>query len=172
MADEKFVVLAELNRILKKKPVLVGGGAAEVYSAGHFVTGDLDIYAERSELIPALENLGFRREGMYFVRGKIFIHVVGSNYEKRVDDILVKGTGHRIRVISLEDLIVDRLNSCKWWKHEADCEQARYLLNTFREGLDTSYLEQRVDEENVRDILDSLRAAPTHLKGTTRKEER
>ena len=158
MADEKFLVLGELNRILKKKPVLVGGGAAELYSAGHFVTGDLDIYAERVELLPALENLGFRREGMYFVRGKIFIHVVGSNYEKRVDDILLKGTGLRVRVISLEDLIIDRLCSCKWWKHKADCEQALYLLNTFQDGLDRGYLEDRADEEEVRDTIDGLRA--------------
>jgi len=159
MADEKFIVLGELNRALKKKPVLVGGGAAELYSAGHFVTGDIDIFADRDELLPLLAKMGFSKEGMYFIRGKVFIHLLGSHIEKRFDDILLKGTGLKVRVISVEDLIVDRLNACKWWRSKVDCEQATHLLNTYRDRLDTGYLEDRAEEEDVRDTLDELRAS-------------
>jgi len=156
MADEKFLVLGKLTKALKKKPILVGGGAAELYTAGHFVTGDIDILADRAELQPVLEKMGFKREGMYFIRGKVFIHVLNPYFDKRFDDIALKGTGLTIRVISVEDLIVDRLNACKWWRHKADCEQAAHLLNTFRDKLDADYLEERADAEDVRDTLHEI----------------
>ena len=158
MADDKFIVLGEITRRAKETPILVGGGAVEFYSSGHFVTGDLDLCAETARVAPVLETLGFRKEGMYFARGKLFIHILGPGFAGRSDDIALGKTGLGIRVISLEDLIVDRLNSCKWWKHQFDCEQAFYLLNTYRERLDDSYLEERAAQEEVRDMLDEMRA--------------
>ena len=156
MADEKFSVLAEINRRAKEKPVLVGGGAVEFYSGGHFVTGDMDLCAQSAALASVLKDMGFSRKGMYFIRGKLFIHVLGPGFKGKSDDVSI-GKGLMIRIISLEDLIIDRLNSCKWWKHEVDCEQARYLLNTYRERLDSGYLEERAAQEEVGDMLDRLR---------------
>jgi hypothetical protein len=156
MADEKFRVLAEINRRSKEKPVLVGGGAVEFYSGGHFVTGDMDLCARTAALAEVLRDMGFRKEGMYFIRGKLFIHVLGPGFKGRSDEVAI-GKGLSIRVISLEDLIIDRLNSCKWWKHAVDCEQALYLLNTYAEQLDYGYLEERADQDEVRDTLEELK---------------
>lgn len=158
MADDKFIVLGEITRRVKQKPVLVGGGAMEFYSLGHFVTGDLDLCAEAVRVAPVLEKMGFRKEGMYFTRGKLFIHILGPGFAGRSDDIALGKTGLGIRVISLEDLIVDRLNSCKWWKHQLDCEQAFYLLNTYHGRLDNIYLEERAAQEEVGDLLDEMRS--------------
>jgi hypothetical protein len=157
MADDKFRVLAEINRRAKEKPVLVGGGAVEFYSFGQFVTGDLDLCAQTAALASILEEMGFCREGMYFVRGKLFIHVLGPGFKGRSDEVSV-GEGLKIRVISLEDLIIDRLDSCKFWKYAIDCEQARYLLNTYPNRLDNAYLDERAVQDDVRDTLDDLRA--------------
>jgi hypothetical protein len=156
MADEKFSVLAEISRRAKDKPVLVGGGAVEFYSFGHFVTGDLDLCAQTAALAAILEDMGFQKDGMYFIRGKLFIHLLGPGFTGRSDEVTIGKKGLKIRVISLEDLIVDRLNSCKWWKYRMDCDQARYLLNTYRERLDYDYLRERAEREEVRDLLDEM----------------
>lgn len=156
MADEKFLVLAEINRRAKEKPVLVGGGAVEFYSFGHFVTGDLDLCAQTAALAAILEDMGFQKDGMYFIRGKLFIHLLGPDFRGRSDEVAIGKKGLKIRVISLEDLIVDRLNSCKWWKYQLDCEQACYLLNTYRERLDIEYLKECADRDDVRDMLDEM----------------
>jgi hypothetical protein len=157
MADDKFSVLAEINRRAKEKPVLVGGGAVEFYSFGQFVTGDLDLCAQTAALAAVLDDMGFSKEGMYFIRGKLFIHVLGPGFKGRSDEVSI-GKGLNIRVISLEDLIVDRLNSCKFWKYVTDCEQARYLLGTYREKLDYEYLKERAVQDDVQDALDEFRA--------------
>ena len=167
MADDKFSVLAEINRRAKEKPVLVGGGAVEFYSFGQFVTGDLDLCAQTAALSAVLEEMGFCKEGMYFIRGKLFIHVLGPGFKGRSDEISI-GKGLNIRVIALEDLIVDRLNSCKFWKYQIDCEQARYLLNTYDERLDDEYLVERASQEGVGDILDNLRPRSGQVAGKRR----
>jgi len=156
MADDKFSVLAEINRRAKETPVLVGGGAVEFYSFGQFVTGDLDLCAQTAALAAVLDDMGFSKEGMYFIRGKLFIHVLGPGFKGRSDEVSM-GKGLKIKVISLEDLIVDRLNSCKWRKYQIDCEQARFLLSTYREKLDHDYLDERAVQEEVQDTLDGLR---------------
>jgi len=166
MADDKFLVLAEINRRATDKPVLVGGGAVEFYSFGQFVTGDLDLCARTPALAAILVDMGFKKEGMYFIRGKLFIHPLGPGFTGRSDEVAIGKKGLKIRVISLEDLIVDRLNSCKWWKYQLDCEQARYLLNTYRGRLDRDYLEERAAQEQVRDTLDELGRLPV---SSTRK---
>ena len=51
--------------------------------------------------------------------------------------------GLRCIVIGLEDLIIDRMNACKPWRSEVDCEMAELLIVRYREELDWAYLEQR-----------------------------
>jgi hypothetical protein len=46
-------------------------------------------------------------------------------------------------VIGLEDLIVDRLNACKHWRSEGDCEAAELLVARYRDDLDWDYLERK-----------------------------
>jgi hypothetical protein len=176
MADEKFLTLAEINRRAREKPILVGGGAVEFYTFGHFVTGDLDLCAQAAQIAPVLEEMGFKKDCMYFIRGKQFIHVPGPGFKGRYDDIKLAKGGPTIRVISLEDLIIDRLNSCKWWKYRPDCEQAGYLLNTYRGRLDLQYLRERAVQEDVLDMLEksagripASRAASPKIKAKRKK---
>jgi hypothetical protein len=153
MVSEKFRLLGEISKRLKDRPVLVGGGAVELYSSGAFVTGDIDIIGDKEALISILQELGFKREGMYFTKGNIFFHLLSGPFEARSDVLSLKGTGFTLRVISIEDLIVDRLNACKWWKSAKDCEQAKYLIYVYIDKLDKEYLEERARVEGVIDVL-------------------
>jgi len=156
MVSEKIRVLGELTKRLKTRPVLVGGGAVEFYTAGTYTTGDMDIIGRSEEIVPALTKMGFKKEGMYFIKGKLFIHIVGSYFSERYDDIAFQGSDLVIRIISIEDLIVDRLNACKWWSSATDCEQARSLLGTYLAKVDMEYLKGRAEEEKVLDFLDEM----------------
>jgi hypothetical protein len=153
MVSEKFRLLGEISKRLKDRPVLVGGGAVELYSSGAFVTGDIDIIGDKDALISILQELGFKREGMYFTKGNVFFHLLSGPFEARSATISLKGTGFTLCVISIEDLIVDRLNACKWWKSAKDCEQAKYLLYVYVDKVDKEYLEKRAKVEGVLDIL-------------------
>jgi len=51
--------------------------------------------------------------------------------------------GRHCIMVGLEDLIIDRLNACKHWKSETDCEMATLLVARYREELDRAYLERR-----------------------------
>jgi len=46
-------------------------------------------------------------------------------------------------------LIVDRLNACKHWKPQYDCEQAQVLLEVYSEKIDQEYLKKRMKEEDL-----------------------
>jgi hypothetical protein len=54
-----------------------------------------------------------------------------------------------IKVIGIEDLIVDRLNACVHWKYETDCEWASYLIKKFENEIDWDYLKQEAGKEQV-----------------------
>jgi len=46
-------------------------------------------------------------------------------------------------------LIVDRLNACKHWKSQYDCEQAQVLVGAYSGKLDWEYLKKRMKEEDL-----------------------
>jgi hypothetical protein len=158
MASDKFAVLIELSKRLDPKPVLVGGGAVELYTAGAFVTGDIDLIGDIKRVADALEEMGFVREGRHFVKGKIFIEVVAPTTGARTDEIKIqeKDIEGMVRVISIEDLIIDRLCACKWWRSQTDCEQARYLIGVYLDRCDRRYLAERARKEEVDDMLKEI----------------
>jgi hypothetical protein len=46
------------------RPVIVGGGAVELYTGGAITSGDFDLVGVREEIVgEALVEVGFRREG-------------------------------------------------------------------------------------------------------------
>jgi len=158
MVSEKFAVLIELSKRLAPKPILVGGGAVELYTAGAFVTGDIDLIGDIQRIGDTLEEMGFVRDGKHFVKGKVFIEVVAPDTSMRSDEIALKGKelDGIVRVVSIEDLIVDRLCACKWWRSATDCEQARYLIGVYLDRCDRKYLGERARKEEVHDMLTEI----------------
>lgn len=149
--SNKFRVLAEISEKLpeKKKPILVGGSAVEFYTRGTCKSIDIDLLADRNSLIPVLEKMGFSKLGRHWFYTKdIGIEIVGESAEgRRVHEVLHEGK--LIRVLGIEDLIVDRLNACKHWKSQYDCEQAQVLVGVYSDKLDREYLNKRMKEEDL-----------------------
>ncbi len=149
--SNKFRILAEISEKFpeKKKPILVGGSAVEFYTRGTCRSLDIDLLADRDSLGRVLEEMGFSKIGRHWFYTKdIGIEIVGDPAEgQRVNEILHEGK--LIRVLSIEDLIVDRLNACKHWKSQYDCEQAQVLVGAYLDKLDKEYLKKRMKEEDL-----------------------
>ena len=149
--SSKFRILAEISEKFpkNKKPILVGGSAVELYTRGTCKSIDLDLLADRNSLVKVLEEMGFSKIGRHwFFTKDIGIEIVGDSTEgRRVNEILHEGK--LIRVLSIEDLIVDRLNACKHWKSQYDCEQAQVLFEVYSEKIDMEYLKKRMGEEDL-----------------------
>ncbi|MGB9873838.1 MAG: hypothetical protein ACPLRS_02595 [Hydrogenobacter sp.] len=156
-----LLFMAWLNRKLKEKgikkfPILVGGSAVELYTFGYYASGDIDlVFPKPEEIKSILLSTGlFRSEGRIMVSEELGLFVdipdtiLAGSYEK-VRTIEIPELSESIVVIGVEDLIVDRLNACVFWKSQGDCEIATYLYEKYKEHIDLSYLIQRLKEEQV-----------------------
>jgi len=146
------------DRLERKKEsvYLVGGQAVETYTAGQFTTGDIDITTtDRKATEEILARMGFERAGMVWLNEAIGIavHIVGQFPTKSEKARLVHVGPYTVRVVGVEDLIIDRLAAAKHWKSQRDVEQARALFDGFKKQIDIQYLRKRAKEEKVEDIL-------------------
>jgi len=156
---KKMLLLGFISDELSRKGgflFLVGGQAVETYTAGQFTTGDVDVTTTDKEATEnLLSRLGFKKEGMVWLNERlaIAVHIVGS-YPTRTEKIRTVEVGpYLVRIVGVEELIVDRLKAAKFWRSRRDSEQAVVLFNGFRERIDLEYLRKRAREEKVVDIL-------------------
>jgi hypothetical protein len=120
-------------------PILVGGGAVELFTGGAYTTGDLDFVG----FVPAavarrLEAAGFRREGRHWIHraGMVFLELPGSQLEPQERAVWLRSGRLKVRTISPEDLIVDRLASWQFWGSSVDAVNAYLLFRNQRRRLD------------------------------------
>lgn len=147
--SKKFDFLAELSSHFpdNKKPILVGGSAVELYTRGIAKSIDLDLITDRAEITPLLLKLEFKQMGRHFYKGRIYIEIPSDSLAGR--SVILKYKNKKIRVISVEDLIIDRLCACKFWKSVYDCEQAKMLIEAYKNKLDVEYLNERARQEKL-----------------------
>jgi len=142
---------------------LVGGQAVETYTGGVFTTGDIDITTtDTKETEALLEKLGFAKEGMIWVSVRLgmAVHLVASYPRRSVRHRTFEVDGYLVKVVGVEDLVIDRLCAAKFWNSERDAEQAKALLNVFRDSIDEGYLEETARAENVHDLLMQTKRRP------------
>ncbi|MFQ5816024.1 MAG: hypothetical protein ACE5G7_05955 [Candidatus Hydrothermarchaeaceae archaeon] len=145
----KYEVFSKLfsSLPLRDRPIIVGGSAVEFYTRGRFETRDFDIIGDYKKLDKYLILKGFERKGRHYYKHGILIEIVAPFTSERVKTIVI---GKRnMRIISLEDLIVDRLSACVHWGSVRDCEQAEFLFGFYKKNLDRKYLRERAKEEGV-----------------------
>ena len=146
--------LAALN--VNDFPVLVGGSAVELYTAGNYASQDIDLCYSSTLLDSVLMPSGFYREGRYWVHEEldILLECLGTTYSNRVFDIELKN-GYHVYVSSIEDMIIDRLCAFIFWDSPSDGEWARVMLasDTVGINIDWEYLEKRAKEEDVAKCL-------------------
>jgi hypothetical protein len=148
--NSKFSILAEICEKFPydKKPILVGGSAVEFYTKEPSKSIYIEILGDRMSLIPVLQNLNFVSRGRWFYTKDAGIEIAGESVPgKRIID--VKLDGKLIRVLSVEDLIIDRLKVGKLWKSQIDMEQAQVLVTKYSAEFDRDYIIHRMKEEKL-----------------------
>jgi len=157
----QLLMVALITRLLEQKgkeaPIVIGGCALSYYTREVYFTADIDLaYADREALDTVLKEIEFVKEGRYWVNEelKMAIEVPASVLigEDSPVEIVELAENLQCKIIGIEDLIIDRLNACKYWKSEIDCEMAELLIKRYTKELDWTYLEKKaVTPEN--DVL-------------------
>jgi hypothetical protein len=162
-----FVALLseEMTRRGAERPIVVGGEAVELYTQGRYTTGDIDIKGRKETLEAVLKDWGFVKEGRAWASKEYDIYVdwlggsldEGTEAERRTNIIAI-APGLDVRVISFEDLIVDRLCAAKFWNDNDSLMWAKILLEVVMKtgGEDAGYLTRRAEKEDVADFLPRL----------------
>lgn len=143
-------------------PILVGGAAVELYSGSAINTGDFDVVTERQDAFEAtLREQGFTKPvglghtplGWVHPELKLGFEVVSSVLlDGRADRARVRiidlGRDGAIRVLSVEDMIADRVGQYASGTAPDMLGQARRLFALHRDA-DLQYLKRRIREETL-----------------------
>ncbi|MDE2569623.1 MAG: hypothetical protein KGM93_11970 [Sphingomonadales bacterium] len=155
-------VSSDMDDLGLKPPILVGGGAVELYTQGAVNTGDFDLVSSQQTVLESvMVKHGFERpsgsgkatRGWIHPRLKLGFEVVGSRLLDgyadtsfiQVIEVAAHGT---VAVISVEDLIADRMGQYASGAARDMLGQAKALF-TLSEGLDLHYMDRRIREETA-----------------------
>ena len=140
-------------------PIVVGGVAVELYTGGAYTTGDIDLVGSVSpRAAQALKKVGFDRHGRHWVleSAQVFVEFQGEALDPDEKSSWLEFEGHRVRVISIEDLLVDRLGAWQYWQSAVDGVNALFLWQVQKERIDAERLEHRVIRAGWQKALNSL----------------
>ena len=159
-AERMLRVAAVISEVLSaagESPVLVGGGAVEIYTRSAYTTRDLDFVAVvADEARQALASLGFERQGRHWVHANLgLVLEFPSSVLFPARAVSIEVDGLTLHIIAVEDLIVDRMASWKHWGWDPDGAAAVILL-AVHPDLDGARLKQRAADEEVDDVLEVL----------------
>lgn len=150
-------VISESLRTINQNSVLVGGAAVEFYTAGEYTTGDIDMTAfGGQELWALMKELGFEKRGKDYIHPKLKIYIEFPSASLRRGELSdsLDIDGMQVDIVSIEDLLIDRLCSYKFWNYGQDGLAALLLMESG--PLDEKRLKKRAKEENVLDALNYL----------------
>ena len=164
----QLLIVGLITKVLEQRgkdiPTVIGGCALSYYSREVYFTSDIDLaYSDREALDKVLRDIGFDKEGKYWVNKelKIAIEVPAGVLvgEDSPAEIVELGEDLTCRIIGIEDLVIDRLNACKYWKSEIDCEMVELLFAKYLKEMDWAYLEKKaaMPENNSLSELAELR---------------
>ena len=161
---KKMLLLGYVTSQLEKKKqsiFLVGGQAVETYTAGQFLTGDIDVTTSDSATTQkVLKSLGFEEIGMIWLNKPLGIafHIVGYFPPERSRTIRMGP--YKARIVAVEELILDRLSAAKFWNIPADYEKAKVLYDNFEKQIDKDYLREIAKKKEVDDLLLRITETP------------
>jgi len=166
---KKMLLLGYVTSQLEKKKqsiFLVGGQAVETYTAGQFLTGDIDVTTSDSATTQkVLKSLGFEEIGMIWLNRPLGIafHIVGYFAPERSRTIRIGP--YKARIVGVEELILDRLSAAKFWNIPADYEKAKVLYDNFEKQIDKDYLREIAKKKKVDDFLLRITDTPSSRLG-------
>jgi hypothetical protein len=143
-----MLLAAAVTKLLVKTPTVVGGTAEEYWAGKEYHATDLDLCPTLSEPdIEALKAVGMRKSGRHWVREDLPVAVEfpgsGDDIERTV---VVKVHGVAVRIISCEDLYLDRLRQATvgWPREDISFDSAIAIALTNYRSLDWGYVLDRL----------------------------
>lgn len=141
------------------KPIIVGGLSVEIYTQQEYTTRDIDFVSDGYERIQEiLLSLDFKKEGKNFYHNAIEIAIeIPDNYLAGSYDKVIKlelDEGYYVYLISIEDIILDRLRAGIYWKSEEDEIWAFKLLASHYPQTDLDYLKENAETKEEKALLD------------------
>lgn len=156
----RLFFVAILTTFLKEKkiiPIIVGGNALEFYTLGSYATEDIDIVCSNIEEVgKILKDWNFKKIGRHWYNSELDISIeipdetLAGDYNRV---ITLEIEGFYAYLIGIEDLIIDRLNACFYWKSQQDCEWGRELIILYKDEIDWKYLEERSKKEGIYELI-------------------
>lgn len=143
--------------------ILVGGSAIEVWAPGAHVSDDRDLVvtgpaaggSRPARAAAVLKALGFRRKGVGWGNGRLFLHVVG--YDLDEPSVETELGGCRFEVVRAEVPLADRLVGFRHWPGTTSYAlQAASMLAALGDALDRPWLLARLQQEGAVDALEAV----------------
>jgi len=156
-------LLAKAGEVAADDFIIVGGSAIEIYTRGEYTSGVIDIVlSPRWDLAKTLLGWRFTKQGRLWINDdlKIVVDFVAYpyTYDQSKTQVLVTPYGS-VRIAAIEDLLIKRLLSAKYWKRAGDLEHAKMLAVLYRDRIDWGYVEQLATRFEGADVLSDLRKA-------------
>lgn len=153
-------LLTERLRAHGVTPILVGGGAVELYTHGSYQTADLDMIVARTDaLAGVLSSLGLKRAGRSWYHPLLGVSVEFPADEldgdpARVTEVRLEGL--TVRVIGIEDIVLDRVAAATHWKDRQSAMWAMGLMVAHYDAIDWSYCHRRAAQKQMLDAFERL----------------
>jgi hypothetical protein len=149
-----------------RRPVLAGGSAIEIYLDGVLRTGDMDVVYEVAALKRVLTQWRFELGGglRSWINDELGLAVdmVGQELEGSYERVTTITTDYGpATIIGVEDLILKRLASAKFWKVPTDFEQAFLLGKAQGDRVDWQYLRAEARRVGTGELLRKLESGLT-----------
>ena len=178
--ERKVRFMALLTSSLPKvgpRPVLAGGSAVEVYLDGVLRTGDMDVVYDVAALKRIVEAWRFELGGglRSWINDELglAIDMVGDKLNGSYDRVTTITTDYGpATIVGIEDLVLKRLASAKFWKVPTDLEQAFLLVRAQGDKIDWEYLEGEARKGDTSDLLRKLKGSLGSQGTQTRVRER
>ena len=147
---------------VRRRPVLAGGSAIEVYLDGTLRTGDMDIVYNVRALEEVLKVWRFSLGGGLRAWANeelgLAVDMVGEDYSGSYERVTTITTEYGpATIMGVEDLIVKRLASAKFWWVPTDVEQAYLLAKAHYDKIDWNYVQDESQKADIGDYLAKLK---------------
>lgn len=159
--ERKLVFLGLLHRHLPedRRLVLVGGSAVELYTSGAYTSKDIDLVGPRDAARDLLVGAGFDEDPRGFEHPgyDLILDVSPEGLRPTEEVVEIAFEGVRFPVVTMEDVLVDRLLAAKFWESSVDWEQALVIYKALADEMDPDSLAAKAQANEVEDLLQELR---------------
>lgn len=181
--EKQIYVAAVISAAFEEKDisvVLVGGTVVEYYTAGGYATADIDMVLpplEKNEVERIMRKLGFERfeDYRHWLHPLIAIPVefppgplqIGHLLVQEVNEIEIEKI--RLKILKVEDILLDRLIMAQEWKDLQAQVQAEMLMFAHYFEMDWPYVHQRASQLGILKLFQKIQRK---VKRRTKQEKK